>query len=167
MLIFSRTTSLTLRVVIGAFALGLILPARSLGCEIATEGGSSRPQSIRHQAWIKTSSGITYGCTVESYRLYHASWDLKCANGSSISIGSEVDCPSAERGLCTATFVKDRDGQQFQMREELEDGWRQLTCMKGIASRTFSIRLKQESFYFDSIVIESFRQKTIKPPVGF
>lgn len=147
--------------------LGVLLPVNALGCEIATKPGSSVPQLIGHQALIVISNGQSYSCKVESFRTFHAAWDLRCSNGASIGIGVEVDCPDGKRDLCTAAFVRDRNGQEFRMREDLDEGWQKTTCENGIASRTFKLKLSQEAFTFDAIVTERFRQKIIKLPAGF
>jgi hypothetical protein len=150
-----------------ALLLGVLIPVNTLGCEIATTPGTSVPQLIGHQAMIVTSNGQSYSCKVESFRTFHTAWDLKCTNGASIGIGIEVDCADGKEGLCTAAFVRDRNGQVFRMQQDLDEGWSAPTCDNGIASRTFKLRLSQEAFMFDAIVTERFRQKTIKPPAGF
>lgn len=121
---------------------------------------------VEQEASIRVSSGRVYRCSVAEHAAYDFWWVLKCANGSTITVGMQE--PSGDRGYTTYGLVRDSKGQVFRMNEYLDPGWRQYKCANGIAANTLRYRLSQEAFGFDVEISLRYIQKTpITAPAGF
>lgn len=149
---------------------GMILPNNACACEPAGRPPFRQDALIGRKAFLRTSNDKVHECRILDAAPHDIYWVLKCANGSTVTIGVEVPCSSP---LCTAGFVKDATGQEFRMKEEVEGMTSNgllptYTCSNGVASSPIKIRLSQDAFYFDVVIIEKFRQKpTPKAPAGF
>lgn len=153
-----------------AIVLTLLFPGVGLAsaCEPANPKGDSRKVlvPISHDALIKTTGGRTYKCSVVDHAAYDFWWELKCANGSTVTVGMQE--PTASRGYSTYGLARDRSGRVFKMREYLDLGWRNYTCAQGIATSILSYQLSQDSFSFEVKIIVRYAQRIPSaPPAGF
>jgi hypothetical protein len=150
--------------------IGLLFANGAMACEPGGKPPFWRDALIGRHAYIRTSAGVVYDCRILDAAPHDIYWVLKCANGSVVSIGVVVPCPSP---MCTAAFVKDATGQEFKMREEVEGMTSNglapsFSCSNGVALSTIKIRLSQDAFYFDVEIVEKFRQKPPpRRPAGF
>jgi hypothetical protein len=154
-----------------AAAMSLLLPpgaTLAATCEPTNPKGEARRVlvPIEQKASIRVSNGRVYRCSVAEHAAYDFWWVLKCANGSTVTVGMQE--PSVERGYITYGLARDSKGQVFRMNEYLDPGWRQYICANGMAANTLRYRLSQEAFGFDVEISLKYIQKTpITAPAGF